>query len=245
MLEEKLLFTVSVRETPPTSCSYTVRTHLPFLKQRNPMRRDLRRGIHLSFILAVAFSSSAGSTTGGANAREAAQYEHQPPEQVMDSIGIEPGMVIAEVGAGRGRYVVPVARRVGPEGKVYANDIDEDRLEDLESRCERDSIPNVTTILGEIEDPLLPARTMDLVYMINTYHHLERPVELMENIVPCLKPGGRLAIIEHDPIKVPSMGSHATAKEIVIDQAEKAGFKLERMLTFLSRDNIYIFSYRE
>jgi SAM-dependent methyltransferase len=86
---------------------------------------------------------------------------------------------------------------------------------------------------------------MDLVYLINTYHHLDRPVRLMENIALSLKPNGTLVIIEHDPLKVPSMGSHATAQEIVIDQAVEAGFTLERMMTFLSRDNIYIFSYRQ
>jgi len=209
------------------------------------MRRHLREGFVLWFLLGVAASPGAGCTAGGADSWEAEQNGHQPPQQVMDSIGVQPGMMVAEVGAGRGRYVVHMAKRVGPEGKIFANDIDEEKLAYLRSRCKRDSIPNVTTILGEIEDPLLPARTMDLVYMINTYHHLDRPVELMEKIAPSLKPGGILAIIEHDPLKVPGMKSHATAKEVVIDQSERAGFTLERTMTFLSRDNIYIFSHRE
>jgi ubiquinone/menaquinone biosynthesis C-methylase UbiE len=186
-------------------------------------------------LLCAAFFAGAGCATG--------QYQHQPPEQVMDSIGVRAGMVVAEVGAGSGRYVVPMARRVGDEGKVYANDINKGRLEDLEERCEKESIQNVTIILGEVKDPLLPPNTMDLIYMINTYHHLDMPVELMANIAPALKPGGTLVIIEHDPLKAPSMESHSTAREIVIDQAEEAGYTLERVMTFLSRDNIYIFSY--
>ncbi len=113
----------------------------------------------------------------------------------MDSIGVKPGMVIAEIGAGRGRYVVHMAKRVGVTGKIYANDIDKKALDYLEYRCKRDSIPNVITVLGKVTDPLLPKETMDLVYMINTYHHLDKPVDLMKNIIPCLKPEGRLGIV--------------------------------------------------
>ena len=158
----------------------------------------------------------------------------------MDSIGVKPGMVIAEIGAGRGRYVVLMAKRVGETGKIYANDIDKKALDYLEYRCKRDNIPNVVTVLGNVTDPMLLKGTMDLVYMINTYHHLDEPVELMKNIIPSLKANGRLAIIEHDPAKVLYAGSHVTAKELLLKQADQAGFELEQILTFLKRDNIYV-----
>jgi ubiquinone/menaquinone biosynthesis C-methylase UbiE len=179
-------------------------------------------------------------TKNDTDAWEKHHNEYQPPEQVMDSLGVKVGMVIAEVGAGRGRYVVHMAKRVGVTGKIYANDIDKKALDYLEYRCKRDSIPNVITVLGKVTDPKLPKETMDLVYMINTYHHLDKPVELMKNIIPCLKPNGRLAIIEHDPAKAPGAGSHATAKNVLIEQAKQAGFELVRMMTFLKRDNIYV-----
>lgn len=165
---------------------------------------------------------------------------YQPPEQVMDSIGVKPGMMVAEVGAGRGRYAVYMAHRVGAAGKIFANDIDEKALKYLKLRCKRDSIPNVVTILGKVTDPLLPVRKLDLVYMINTYHHLEKPVELMNNIAPSLKRDGILVIIEHDPVKVPGMDSHSTSKEVVLEQTGQAGFELVKMQTFLKKDNIYI-----
>ena len=76
--------------------------------------------------------------------------------------------------------------------------------------------------------------------MINTYHHLENPIELMKNIIPSLKPDGKLIIIEHDPVKVPGAGSHATAKDVLLNQANQAGFELMKLMTFLKRDNIYI-----
>jgi ubiquinone/menaquinone biosynthesis C-methylase UbiE len=165
---------------------------------------------------------------------------YQPPEQVMDAIGVRAGMIVAEVGAGRGRYVVRMAARVGETGKVYANDIDEEKLEYLNLRCERDSIDNVETILGEVDDPLLPEGMLDLVYLINTYHDLEEPVALMRNIIPSLKPDGILVIIEHDSEKSTST-HHRIEQSLLFKQAESAGYEVVRVETFLERDNINIF----
>ena len=171
---------------------------------------------------------------------ESSWNEYQPPEMVMDSLGVKSGMVVAEVGAGQGRYVVHMAARVGDTGKVYANDIAQSKLDFLVSRCEREGLDNVETILGEVEDPLLPEGQIDLVYLINTYHDLDKPVELMRNIVPALKPGGVLVVIEQDTEKSSSK-HHAIDQEELFDQAERAGYELVRVMTFLERDNINIF----
>jgi SAM-dependent methyltransferase len=194
-------------------------------------------------ILGFALAPAAFCQHGGENpdAWEARHNAYQPPDKVMDTIGVKPGMVIAEVGAGRGRYVVHMARRTENHGKVYANDIDEKKLEYLRFRCERDSIGNVETILGKVTDPLLPEGKMDLVYMINTYHHLDKPVPLMRNIIPSLKPGGVLVIIEHDPEKYPRAGSESTSREEMLEQAKKAGLELVRIEDLLERDTIYVF----
>jgi len=165
----------------------------------------------------------------------------QPPERVMDAIGVEAGMVIGEVGAGRGRYVVRMAARVGPAGKVYANDIKFESLVYLKNRCQRDSIPNVETILGTVTDPRLPTGELDLVYVINSYHHFEEPVQLLRNIAPALKPTGRLVIIEHDPAKTSSQ-DHSTAQETVRQHARAAGYTLIATETFLELDTIHIFA---
>lgn len=200
--------------------------------------------IGLIWLNSITFISSCQSQTDP-DAWEKRHNEYQPPEQVMDSLGVKPGMVIAEIGAGRGRYVVHMSRRAGATGKIYANDIDKKALDYLEFRCKRDSIPNVITVLGKVTNPMLPKGTMDLVYIINTYHHLDKPIELMRNIIPGLKPGGRLVIIEHDPVKVPSAGSHATNKDVLLKQAKQAGFELEKLITFLKRDNIYVLQVKK
>ena len=169
----------------------------------------------------------------------------QPPEKVMQSIGVKPGMFIGEIGAGRGRYAVKLAEKVGNEGKIYANDILERKLKYLEHRCKRDNISNIVTILGETIDPFFPTNSLDMAFMINTYHHLEKPVKLLKNTIPALKPNATLVIVEHDPKKVPGYGSHSTRKGILLKQADEAGFELVRIETFLPRDNIYIFRIKK
>jgi ubiquinone/menaquinone biosynthesis C-methylase UbiE len=188
---------------------------------------------------------------GESRARESGKYHPsdawegywnrmQPADKVMDTIGVKPGMMVGEVGAGRGRYAVKIAERIGPEGIMYANDILDSKLDYLNHRCKRDNIPNIVTIKGTVTDPQLPPGKLDFVYIINTYHHLDKPVALLKNVKPALKPEGRLVIIEHTPEKTEN-SHHNTPKEIVLKQAKEAGFKLLRIETFLKFDNIYIF----
>ena len=206
------------------------------------MKRYVLKAI--TFITVLVFTGSwfaiTAPQTGGPDAWEQRWNTLQPADKVMDAIGVKPGMMIGEVGAGRGRYAVKMAERVGPAGKVYANDIDPGKVAYLNLRCKRDSITNIETILGTVTDPRLPKGKLDIVYFINTYHHVEKPVELMTNIIPALKPGGLLVIIEHAPEKATSMGHHCTSKETVLRQAKAAGFKMVRLETFLEYDNIYL-----
>jgi ubiquinone/menaquinone biosynthesis C-methylase UbiE len=164
----------------------------------------------------------------------------QPPTKIMDAIGVKPGMIIGEIGAGTGRMTVWLADRVGDEGKIYANDIDRSALDHLERRCKKDNLGNVVTVLGEVDDPLLPENTLDLAFMINVYHHLDMPVALVRNIIPSLKPKGILAIVDADPEKSDFGPNHSTPMEEMLAQLGEAGYKLIRVETFLPDDNIYI-----
>jgi ubiquinone/menaquinone biosynthesis C-methylase UbiE len=169
--------------------------------------------------------------------------KRQPPNEVMDAVGITEGMVVAEIGAGRGRYAVQVAARVGTIGKVYAEDIDEEALEYVKFRCTRDGIGNIETILGDATDPKLPEGSCDFVYCINTYHHIEEPVPLLRKIIPALKPTGRLVIIEHLPEKTLDEGfeGHNTPVDSVMAQAKAAGLEFVEQHSFLELDEIYVF----
>lgn len=171
--------------------------------------------------------------------------ERQPPEKIMDAIGLKAGMTIGDIGAGRGRLAVWFSVRVGESGKVYANDINKDVLDYIDRRCHRHNIKNITTILGEVEDPLLPEKELDIAFMINVYHHLEKPFELVRNTLPSLKPNGILAIVERDREKAGGSSWEATAKKTLIELVEKAGYKLVKIDDFLEEDNIYIFRVKE
>jgi ubiquinone/menaquinone biosynthesis C-methylase UbiE len=168
------------------------------------------------------------------NANEARLNGLQPPDRVMDAIGIKPGMVVAEIGAGRGRYVVQIAVRVGETGKVYAEDIDAASLRHLEQRCERWGLEHVDTILGDVADPKLPEGDLDVIFVISAYHHFEDPVALMRNARVSLKPDGVVAIGEW---------LNATSPEQVEAQMKAAGYKLERTETFLEKNNLYIYIF--
>jgi ubiquinone/menaquinone biosynthesis C-methylase UbiE len=169
----------------------------------------------------------------------------QPSDMIMDRMGIEPGMVIGEVGAGNGSFAVKVADRVGEQGLVYANDIDPEALRFMAERIEREKITNMVIIHGGEVAPGFPPGELDLIYLINTYDHLSDPVSLLENLAPSLKPDGRLAIIASDSAKMEDPGSHATPRRVVIDQVTSAGFELVSLDTSFQYDNIYIFKLRQ
>jgi len=163
----------------------------------------------------------------------------QPIPKVIETIGVKEGMVIGEVGAGTGRVTVWLALAVGPTGKVYANDIDAAALDHLRKRCEKEGLANVTTILGTVEDPRLPRAALDIAFMTNTYHHLDKPIELVRNLLPALKESGILAIVERDKDRTPYKGE-ATSREDFIAQMERAGFEVIKVDTSMKEDNIYI-----
>jgi ubiquinone/menaquinone biosynthesis C-methylase UbiE len=173
----------------------------------------------------------------------------QPPDEVMDAIGIIPGMTIGEVGAGHGRYTVHLAKRVGQKGKIFANDIDQNALSVLRERLQREKITNVEVILGEEEDPLFPEQSLDMAFMVWVFHGLDKPGPLFKNLKSGLKPGAPLVIV--DPIdseidmEVEFVGeeidpNRPTIKQRVEKAAEESGFEIVRIETFLPKDYIFI-----
>jgi len=163
----------------------------------------------------------------------------------MDAIGVKPGMVIGEAGAGEGYFTFKLSRRVGETGKIYANDIVERVLDVIERRYEREGITNITTILGKVEDPLFPKGELDMVFMIAAFHDFEKKVEWLNNVRPCLKPGGTLVIVERDPDKWGRGRSHLMSKEEILETVKKSDFKLDRIETFLPTHNVYVFRLKK
>lgn len=165
----------------------------------------------------------------------------QEPERILDSLNIHEGMIIGEAGAGSGYLTFFLSKKVGDRGKIFANDIQCHGLDEIEDKCAADNIRNITTVLGEEDDPLFPEKQLDMVIMILAFHDFTKPVAWMKNVISYLKKDARLVIIDRDPDKWGSGWDHFMTKKKLLATMEKTEFKLVRIFTFLKRDNIYIF----
>ena len=165
----------------------------------------------------------------------------QPPDQIMDSVGVREGMRIGEAGAGDGYFTFPLAERVGDRGVVYANEISTADLETIRDRARREGVDNIVTVLGEIEDPLFPERDLDMVIMVYVLHHLDLPVDFLKNLEQYLKPGAQVVIIEQNHDADRSYVGHFMSSRQILETIEESGYTIEKIETFLPKDTIYIF----
>jgi len=190
-------------------------------------------------VLAIAICFVAGVATPclGWGDRE----DWQPPEKIMDAIGVKPGMRVGEAGAGRGYFTFPLARRVGPRGVVFANDISRASLDVIRRRADREGLGNVRIVEGVVDDPLFPEKDLEMIVMVYVLHMLERPIPFLRNLRAYLRPGGWLVIIER---KTGIERAHAPAfmtNRQILEMVGETGYALDRTETFLPRDTIYLY----
>lgn len=146
----------------------------------------------------------------------------------------KPGTVVADIGAGDGRYAFAAAQIVGASGKIFATEIDQEKLAALRSEVTKRHLANVIILESKEADTNLPAECCDAIFLRRVYHHLTKPAEFDAAVLRSLKPGGRLAIIDFparsglDPVEgVPAnRGGHGIPKKIVIDELTSAGLQL-------------------
>ena len=129
---------------------------------------------------------------------EDARDERGEATQVMDLADIEPGMTIADLGAGEGYYTVRLAERVGPDGRVLAQDIDRDALQRLGRRVERERLENIAIKLGEGDDPRLPTDSFDRIFMVHMYHEVSEPYAFLWRMWPALVGDGDIIVVDVD-----------------------------------------------
>ena len=167
----------------------------------------------------------------------------EEPAKALDLMDIQPGMTVADVGAGTGYMSLRIAKRVGPSGKVFANDIQPEMLDKLDDNAHRANLDNIETVLGSEADPRLPAGKMDLVLMVDVYHELSRPQEMLQAIRRSLKPGGRLVLVEYkkeDP-SIPIRPDHKMSLSDIKIEVEAEGYKLDKVIDTLPRQHIVFF----
>lgn len=184
-------------------------------------------------------------TLAGTSFGQADRETWQPPEEIMDAVGVEPGMRIGEAGAGKGYFTIPLARRVGPEGVVFANDISTSSLDVIRTRADDEGLSNIKIVVGEVEDPLFPEKDLDMIVMVYVLHMLEKPVEFLKNVRAYLEPGAPLVIIERNTKTERAHYPSFMTNRQILETMGETGFEPVRTETFLPRDTIYIYEARE
>jgi precorrin-6B methylase 2 len=167
----------------------------------------------------------------------------EQPQLVIDAFEIKPGQTIVDLGAGSGYYSFRIAPLVGPAGKVLAVDVEPAMLKVIAERAQREGIRNVATVLGTTRNPNLPARSADLVFMVDVYHELEYPYEMLTGVRKALKPGGRVALIEYraeDP-EVMIKPLHKMSERQVRREMQAAGFKHVKTVRTLPLQHLIVF----
>jgi ubiquinone/menaquinone biosynthesis C-methylase UbiE len=166
----------------------------------------------------------------------------QQRDRVIESLQIRPGDRVADLGSGGGYFTFWLAKAVGPNGKVYAVDIDEEMNDLVAQQAKKDGFGNVEVILAKPEDPLLPSPGVDIIFASNTYHHIDNRVRYLANLQKYLRPNGRIAIIEFDRRGwLDGLWQHYTPGEFIKREMEQAGYSLQREFDFLDRQSFLIF----
>ena len=170
-------------------------------------------------------------------------------DAIVAACKIKPGMAVADVGAGTGLLTRLFAKAVGAEGKVYAVDITEAFVRHIEKTCKEQKIENVTGIVCSTDSAKLPANSVDLVMICDTYHHFEFPLKTMASVHEALRPGGRVVVI--DFVREEGKNSewimnHVRAgQEVVAKEVESAGFKVVETPNILKENYVVIFEKTE
>ena len=190
----------------------------------------------------IAALTLAASLCSGCGALKRFSYEGfgrdawQKPDEVVALLGIRAGDRAADLGAGGGYFTFPLADAVGADGRVYAVDVDEDMIRYLRRRAAKKGYNNIEVVRAEPDRPGLPEGEIDLLFTCNTYHHLADRVRYFEAVLDVLEPAGRVAIIEY------AGGHHATLRQTILDEMNRAGYRLEADHAILEQQSFLIFA---
>jgi ubiquinone/menaquinone biosynthesis C-methylase UbiE len=153
-------------------------------------------------------------------------------DRVMDLLGIKAGKNVADIGAGSGWFTVRASKRVGPTGVVLAEDINPLAIESIGKRSTKENLPNVRTVLGRPDNPMLPPGSVDAVLLLKVYHEIAHPVEFMKKLAPALRPGAKIGIID----KNGDGTNHGIAHDVLEREMGEAGFRLSSTYDFTKAD---------
>jgi predicted methyltransferase len=156
----------------------------------------------------------------------------QEPERVMDALKLGPGSAVADVGCGRGYFTARLAERVGEQGKVYAEDVQDDVLNAVRDFASEKKLTQVVTVQGSEDDPSLPPGSLDAILIVNAYHEMKHYQAMLAGFTKALKPGGLLAIVDHQDAAGKKRSDyeeeHKISLELVREECTANGFEIVR-----------------
>jgi cyclopropane fatty-acyl-phospholipid synthase-like methyltransferase len=167
----------------------------------------------------------------------------EEPAKLMAALKLKPGTTVCDLGCGNGFYTLKIAKEVGPEGKVLAVEIQQEMLDLLAKRAEKAGVKNYQPILGTVADPKLPADALDLILIVDVYHEMDHPVEMLAALRKSLKKGGRMVLVEfraEDP-NVPIKEEHKMSKAQINKEIPANGFKLVEQFDGLPWQHVMFF----
>jgi SAM-dependent methyltransferase len=165
------------------------------------------------------------------------------PDEALDAIGIQRGSTVADVGAGVGYFTWRLAQRVGANGLVYGEDIQQPMLDLLTKNMSARHLANVRAVLGTPEDPNLPKNSIDLVLLVDVYHEFSEPEKMLDRIRDSLKPNGRIVFLEYraeDP-SVPIRPEHKMTVSQVRAEVQPEGYRFDKTIEVLPQQHIIVF----
>ncbi len=169
--------------------------------------------------------------------------DEEAPDQAIAALGLKRGDTVADVGAGSGYMTVRMASKVGPSGRVYAEDIQPEMIELLKQRLVKEGVTNVTPVLGSPDNPNLPPLSLELALLVDVYHEFQAPQTMLRHLREALRPAGRLVLVEYrkeDPT-IPIRPEHKMSVAEAKREVEAEGFKLWAADERLPRQHILIF----
>ena len=171
------------------------------------------------------------------------RIQEEMPDAVVENMNLEPDHVVADIGAGSGYFSFRIAAKV-PDGKVLAVDIQPEMLQLIEGQIGEQEVSTIEGVLGAVDNPNLPANSIDAAIMVDAYHEFSHPFEMIDGIYQALKPGGRIFLLEYrgeDP-SVPIRPLHKMTEEQVVREMSVFGLDWTDTLDFLPWQHMMIFT---
>jgi predicted methyltransferase len=170
--------------------------------------------------------------------------EWQKPQQVVDALGLKPGQIVADLGAGTGYFERYLSKAVAPGGIVLAIDTEPQMVAHLGERARKEKTANVVPVLALPEDPFLPPGRADCVLIVDTYHHIDDRLEYFGRMKDALSPSGRIVVIDFHKRELPvgPPPEHKLSRDFVVDEMKQAGFRLADEKTFLPYSYFLVFA---